>query len=85
MGVLDNLLDKAKEQIGNGAADKVMDAISDNLDDLAEKIPEDKRKEVLKLLEAGKKIAAVDKVCEFTGLDKAGAEKLVEKLKGFLK
>ncbi len=84
MGLLDNLLDKAKEQIEDGAAEKVMDAISDNLDDLVEKIPEDKRKEVLKLLEAGKKIAAVEKVCEFTGLDKTGAERLLEKLKSCL-
>lgn len=85
MGLLNNLFDKAKEQIGDGVAEKVKDAISNNLDDLAAKIPEDKRNEVLKLLEAGKKVDAVQKVCDITGLDKAEAEKVLEKLKSCLK
>lgn len=85
MGFLNNLFDKAKEQIGDSVAEKVKDVISDNLDDLAAKIPEDKRDEILKLLEAGKKVAAIQKVCDITGLNKAEAEKMLEKLKGYLK
>lgn len=85
MGLLDNLLGKAKDKMDDGVVGKVMDALDDNLDDVIAKIPADKRDDVLKLLESGKVDAAIDKVCDVAKMDKAEAEKLVEKIKGFLK
>ena len=85
MGFLDKLAGKAKDVLGDGAVDKVLDAIDDNLDDVVEKIPADKRDDVLKLLQNGKVDAAIDKVCEVAKIGKDEAEELVEKLKKLLK
>ena len=85
MGFLDKLAGKAKDVLGDGAVDKVLDAIDDNLDDVVEKIPADKRDDVLKLLQNGKVDAAIDKVCEVAKIGKDEAEELVEKIKKLLK
>lgn len=84
MGFLNNVLDKAKDAIGDNVADKVRDAIDDNLDDVLAKLPADKRGDILKLLESGKADAAIDKICEVAKVDRKEAKELVEKLKGLL-
>lgn len=85
MGFFNNVLDKAKDAIGDTVADKVRGTIDDNLNDVLAKIPADKRGDILKLLESGKADAAIDKVCEVAKVDRKEAKELVEKVKGLLK
>ena len=85
MGLFDKLADKAKDLVEDGGVDKVLDAVTDNLDDVVAKIPADKRNEFNKLLEKGEKSAAIEKVCDFTGLGKDKAKDLVDKLQELLK